>query len=134
MTNVDYRRVIEIRKMMASKKSVIRGYQEIPGIGPSEKPTKWLYYFLEKYLFIEGGIHESGSHMRKTAQEAESLLRQYTSDMMVTAVKMGSEDMVVPEIMKGRDGLKILEVKSLKALSDQIFTDTAVRIPITELE
>ena len=134
MTNNDYQRVIEIRNTIAAKKGITRAFEEIPGLGTSEQPTKWLYYFTEKYLFIEGGLHESGTHMRKTEQEANMLLSINRSDMMVTVVKIGDEEMIFPKILEGLDDLHRIEVRSLKALSDQIFADTAVRIPVTELE
>lgn len=136
MINKDLQRVIEIREAIAARsgKAPFRSFEEIPGLGPSEKPTKWLYYFREKYLFIEGGLHESGTHLKKSPQEAEGLLKRYGGDMMVTAVTLKGEALVLPEILKGRDGLHIIEVKSIKALSDQIFADTTVRIPVTELE
>lgn len=136
MINKDLQRVIEIREAIAARsgKAPFRSFEEIPGLGPTDKPNKWLYFFKGKYMFIEGGTHEAGSHMMKTVQEAESLLRRYSSDMMVTAASLKGEDLVLPEILKGRDGLHIIEVKSLKALSDQIFADTTVRIPVTELE
>jgi hypothetical protein len=129
---VDYRRDIEIRKRMAGKS--FRNYEEIPGLETNAKPTKWLYYFRETYHFIEDGTRGVGTHMRKAPQEAEGLLRMYNSDMMVTAVKIKNEDLVLPEILKGRRDLKILEVDNTKELSDRIFTETTVRIPVTELK
>ncbi len=136
MTNKDYQRVIEIRKAIAARsgKAPFRSFEEIPGLGPTEKPTKWLYYFIEKFFFIEGGLHERGTYMRKTEQEADMLLSVNRSDMMVTVVTIEGDPTVFPKILEGRDDLHIIEVKSIKALSDQIFADTTVRIPVTELE
>jgi len=53
---------------------------------------------------------------------------------MVTVVTIEGDPTVFPKILEGRDDLHIIEVKSIKALSDQIFADTTVRIPVTELE
>jgi hypothetical protein len=54
--------------------------------------------------------------------------------MMITVAKLKGKDLIFPKILEGRDDLHHIEVESLKALSDQILSDSGVRIPVKELE
>jgi hypothetical protein len=136
MTTINYYRVLENLKMRVAKfgKITPRNYEEIPGLGTTEKPTKWLYCFDLRFYFIESGTHESGSHSRKSESEAGLLLSTNRSGMMITVAKLKGKDLIFPKILEGRDDLHHIEVESLKALSDQILSDSGVRIPVKELE
>jgi len=106
--------------------------QQDPGLEPTEKkkPGRWIYYFNQKYTYIEGP-----ELILKTDAEVSKLLKDYPTkeEMAITAAYLTGIEPILPSSLKNHPDVKIIDVGSAADLANRIYMETNVPVDSTKL-